>query len=311
LSRRKVVFVMGNGHSGSTLLELILGSHPKVRALGELNNLHKAIDSGDDGEPRLCHVCEGFCEFWNGRVDYGVVKRYVSQRGLLSPVVRGVGLLQNSLYRHLFDKSGAEILVDGSKSVSWISRQVSPRWNWREARPFLLYIVRDGRAVVNSRLRKYCDRTIEQETRHWKRVTERLHQYYDKFPADRRYRISYEDLATKPEEVIRGVCKALQIDFQPSMLRYWEHDHHTTFGNTGTRSLIARYRTQFGVADAPAAAESVEITRARHGEHYDQVGLAIRLDERWKRELSEEQLAAFDSIGGELNRRQLAFFGRS
>ncbi|HJV28414.1 MAG TPA: sulfotransferase [Aromatoleum sp.] len=311
MSRRKVVFVMGNGHSGSTLLELILGGHPKVRALGELNNLHKAIDADEPDEPRLCHVCEGYCEFWNGQVDRATIARHVSQRGLFAPLKRGVSLLRNDLYRHLFTKSGAEILVDGSKSVSWISRQVRPRLSWGDVSPFLLYIVRDGRAVVNSRLRKYPDRSVEQEARHWKRITERLHAYYDKFPADRRHRVSYEDLATKPEEVIRGVCQALQIDFRPSMLRYWEHDHHTTFGNTGTRSLIARYRTQFGVADAPAAAESVEITRARHGEHYDQVGLAIRLDERWKRELSEEQLAAFDSIGGELNRRQLAFFGRS
>lgn len=291
---------MGNGHSGSTLLELILGSHPRVRALGELNNLHKALDHGEAGNPRLCHVCEGPCEFWNARVDYRVLRRHVSRRGVFAPVVRAASRFGNSLYLHLFERSGADILVDGSKSVSWISRQVRPRWNWQGITPFLLYIVRDGRAVVNSRLRKYPDRSIEQEARHWKRVTERGNAYYDSFPADRRYRIAYEELATRPAEVISRLCAALQIDFDPSMLRYWEHDHHTTFGNTATRSLIARYRTQFG-----SGAETVEITRARHGDHYDQIGLAIRLDERWKRELSEDQLAVFESIGGDLNRRQM------
>lgn len=311
MSRRKVVFVMGNGHSGSTLLELILGSHPKVRALGEISNLHKVLDRGDVAEPRLCHICEGYCEFWNGQVDAGVLRRHVSRKGPLAPVLRGWSQLRNGMYEHLFSRSGADILVDGSKSVSWISRQVRPHWKWGGANPFLLYIQRDGRAVVNSRLRKYPDRNMEQEVRHWMRINDRMNAYYDKFPAERRYRLSYEDLATRPEAVISDLCKALDIEYFPSMVRYWEHNHHTVFGNAGTRSLIARYRKEFGVAEKPPESYSLEVMRERHGDHYDQVGLAIRLDERWKRELTAEQLAVFESVGGELNRQQLALFGRS
>lgn len=297
---KKVVFVMGNGHSGSTLLELILGSHPQVRALGEITNLRKVVDI-DDAEIRICHVCEGRCEFWNGKVDIDVLRRHFSHRGPFAPLGRAISNTRNALYRHLFEQTGARVLVDGSKGVSWISRQLRPAWKWGDISPFLLHIVRDGRAVVNSKLRKYPDRGIDEESRHWKRVCERMNKYYEQFPADCRYRMSYEELATEPEPVIRRLCDALRIEYMPSMLRYWEHDHHTTFGNTATRSLIDRYRAQFGVGG-----QTVAVTRARHGEHYDQIGLAIRLDERWKRELTEEQLSVFESIGGELNRRQMA-----
>ena len=34
-----VIYVVGNGHSGSTLLDLMLGSHSKIESVGELKKL--------------------------------------------------------------------------------------------------------------------------------------------------------------------------------------------------------------------------------------------------------------------------------
>jgi hypothetical protein len=53
---------------------------------------------------------------------------------------------------------------------------------------------------------------------------------------------------------------------------------------------------------ARADTEAIERVRGRHGAHYDDVGLAIKLDLRWTRELTPEQLAVFDAIAGDTNK---------
>ena len=95
---------MACGHSGSTLLELILGSHSKAFGLGELVNLQWAVDSPHEGFPKLCHVCEGRCPFWNDRVDVRLLRRHFSRTGLLSPVMRLMGRHGGTIYRHLFSR---------------------------------------------------------------------------------------------------------------------------------------------------------------------------------------------------------------
>ena len=34
----KVVYIMGRGHSGSTMLDLMLGNHEKIHSVGELTS---------------------------------------------------------------------------------------------------------------------------------------------------------------------------------------------------------------------------------------------------------------------------------
>jgi hypothetical protein len=170
--------------------------------------------------------------------------------------------------------------------------------------PVLIYLTRDGRAVVNSRLRKYPERGVEVESREWKKTAERMNAFYAKFPAERRLTVTYEHLASDPAESIREICQFLQLDFEPQMLRFWEQEHHTTFGNDGTRSLIARNRIMAQEQQtARADTEAIKRVRGRHGAHYDDVGLAIKLDLRWTRELTPEQLAVFDAIAGDTNKQ--------
>jgi hypothetical protein len=306
MAERKVVFILGSGHSGSTLLDLILGSHPDVFGLGELVNLARAVDAPVEDFPHLCYVCDGRCPFWNDRADVDVLRRYFSRRGLLSPLTRGLSRMRRSVYEHFFEWSGRPVLIDSSKGVSWIRQQLRPRCHWvGSMEPILLYIRRDGRAVVNSRLRKYPGKRLEDEVLHWKRNVVAMNDYYGRFPFPRKHSVRYEDLTARPEEVVEGLCGALGLRYEPAMLRYWEHEHHTTFGNTGTRSLIFRYRAALAGAETAGQHPDLQEVRGRHGAHYDSLGLGIRPDTRWQKELSEEQLAVFEALAGEVNRTVL------
>lgn len=303
MTSKKVAFIMASEHSGSTLLQLILASHSRAFGLGELVNLERGLDAPYEEYPRLCLVCEGRCPFWNDTADVRVLKRFFSRRGLIAPIFRQLSCHRQTVYKYLFGWSGADVLVDSSKGVRWIDRQLRRHRHSSEWSPALIYLTRDGRAVINSLLRKYPSRNLEAEIRKWQKKVLRMNEFYAGFPERQRFKLSYENLATNPDEVMRAVCRFLELDFEPEMLRFWEHEHHTTYGNSATRSLIARYRLTSGQGEATqAAAQVMERVRGRHGAHYDDLGLAIKLDERWRRDLSAEQLRVFEEIAGATNK---------
>lgn len=125
-----VVFVGGAWNPGSTLLGLMLGAHPSLFFAGEVR------ESGFLGDPstplpkRVCKLCGPACEVWTDDL-----------RGM-----SGV-----DLYGTLALRSRCPIVVDSSKRIDWIERQVTAGHGIVPLN--LVVLTRDGRAVVNSRIR--------------------------------------------------------------------------------------------------------------------------------------------------------------
>ncbi len=297
----KVVFVMGGGHCGSTLLDLILGSHTQAFSLGELKSL--ATYRLEDGA--LCGICKDACPFWDGKVSRRVLRHAFLGAHSRQPIVQALykryGGMQVALYGHLAQAAGVSLLIDSSKSIWWIRRQCRAIALRPSTEAYLIHMIRDGRAVANSYLRRYPERGMERVATEWARDTKKREAYIQKFSASRRMTLSYEQLVSDPEGTAGWLCEWLGIEMEPEMLRYWLHDHHLVGGNLGTRSLIYKYREQFG-DDLAGHWKDVN----RDGVHadqayYDQVGLAISLDLRWRTELNDDQLATFDRIAGDVN----------
>lgn len=303
MSTKKVVFLMGSGHNGSTLLGLLLGSHSRIHSLGELVGLRKAADMPFPDIPKLCSICAGKCEFWNSKVDLTVLQDYFSQKDLFSALRAYANHRRRSIYESFFEWSDRHILVDFSKSPKWIELQLHQVEFWKEVKPILIYLTRDGRAVVNSYLRKYPDRTMVEETVRWKQNAEGMEKFYSECGFDTKLILSYEELATHPADVARRLCKVLEVGYEPAMLRYWEHEHHIAFGNSGTRSLVLKYQSYLDRRREVQFTKAFRDIKERHGEHYEKLGLNINLDLRWKRELTEKQLEVFEFIAGETNSR--------
>ena len=41
----KLIYILGMGHTGSTLLDRVLGAQPGVLSIGELKHLHRLLDN--------------------------------------------------------------------------------------------------------------------------------------------------------------------------------------------------------------------------------------------------------------------------
>jgi hypothetical protein len=291
---------MGPGHCGSTLLDLILGSHSNAFSLGEFHRLHRCLDEANTGELQICGVCTEGCDFWNRKVSIPVLRNYYSGKSTLRRLIRKFANLVSNPYKKLMAWSGKSIMVDSSKQPGWIARQLKPAHKWKSVTPYLVYLQRDGRAVVSSYFRKYPERGIKVIAEDWCQQVEEMDRYYEEFPGAK-LRMTYEELATEPEKTIRVLCEQFDIPYEAEMLRYWAHDHHHIFGNGGTRNLIWRYREQFDT-HSESTRQRIEDSKQHYAhEYYDEIDVAIKLDERWRREMTEEDLQAFNAVAGATN----------
>ena len=302
MDTKQVVFVMGAGHCGSTLLDLILGSHSECFSLGELFALPRFFDPNSDNYKHICSVCESDCQIWHDQFSIKGFEHhfYRPKSGRGYP---NANFFVHNFYDYLSDYTGQSVLIDSSKNPNWIRHQ------WRlihlssKIRPRVIYLWRDGRAIVNSFLKKYPERGIARVSRHWKKRTHTMNELFQRLPYRAKMMVRYETLAESPEKTIRKICDFLGLDFEIGMLSYWQFDHHPIAGNLGTRSLIFKYHNKF---DQVFADHRKKINKSKaYWDYYRQIGLAIQPDYRWKKELTEAQLAEFDAIAGDENKMEV------
>jgi hypothetical protein len=263
---KKVCFIAGAGHSGSTLLGLLLGSHSSSFYAGEavktkyLHNHTKLLHK------RVCKFCGIDCPLW------------------------GNFFIQPSpdLYEQISQRVKRSLIIDSTKEINWLKVQIDQLLNINDITVFLIFLQRDGRAVVNSQLRKYPDRSPRSIIEKWQRHIHQTKILFDQFPSPKTI-VQYEELATQPAIIIQQLCTFLQIRYEPEMLNYSQVNHHVLGGNNGTQFLVAQAQKQ-----EKAFVTLSDRSRDYYSHHDDQ----IRLDLRWKTELSPAIQSLFASLVG-------------
>lgn len=168
----RVIYIAGDGRSGSTLLDRLIGAYPGVFSCGELGNLLQSTASSE----QLCACGESAraCGFWHEvlrcwsvmvpdfteREYRGLQRRYERLRYLLRPHHERELTLDeprfaryaeytSALFNAIADLSGATVIVDSSKSPARaLALSRIPGLDVR-----MLHLVRDVRGVAYS-LRK-------------------------------------------------------------------------------------------------------------------------------------------------------------
>ena len=267
-ANRKVCFVCGAGHSGSTLLGLILGSHPDAFYLGEATKTRFLGDGAKPLRKRVCKLCGPACPVWS---DFRVAAK-------------------PDLYEQLSRRTGRPLLIDTTKGLAWLKARTE-ELERLEAAISLVFLQRDGRAVVNSRMRKYPDREPGAIIDSWREQIGASRAFFDSFRGPKS-KVRYEALALAPEATIRELCSAIAWPFEPTMLDYAAFEHHPLGGNSGTQSLVARGRGDAGML----ATQGQSVPR-----YYQSHPGDIRLDLRWQREIDPLVLERFEAMASDEN----------
>lgn len=229
-SDEQPVFVIGNPRSGTSLLRLMLMSHPLVVIPPEagfavwLHPKYAAWSPGEGYEAFVEDLLETRkFEFWNLGGDE--ISRSLAAQG-----PEDYGALVAAVYRCYAQGVKPEATCWGDKNnfhVGEVDRLKAIFPNGR-----FIHIVRDGRNVavsyrrlhqrdMKSRYAPSLPFDVGEIAREWAHNVTRVEEAMAGFgdPA-RVLTVRLEDLTRRPKEILEDVCRVLGLRFDPSMLEY-------------------------------------------------------------------------------------------
>lgn len=295
-----ILYVFGAGHSGSTLLDVLLSRHPTIQGLGEVHRLSLSPAT------RLCGCGETLltCPYWRPVVEdycrHSEVEDLAAMPPVSLPVAQGndmekrclemlnvIGskglveiyanvsrwaksyreVIRNSLvlYRSVGVLHEAKVVVDSTKNPlrGKMLYMLSP------GRVFCIHLVRDGRAVTASMMRRE-NISMGAAARRWKSTCFRVESALWSIAAKDRHFLRYEDFCANPVHSLNEIFVANGlVALAASQLDLTGSVHHEIPGNPVLHK---------GISD-------------------------IQLDEKWRRSLSASDLKEFGRIAGSINRR--------
>lgn len=229
-----VVFVIGSGKCGSTLLDLLLDGHSQMFGVGEIERTREDSVCTCGTKARECPMWAHAFPDWSKRREvYRPKLAFLRDRGpflstsTLRPIDEPAFVAEEvAAYRAVLAASGARIIVDSSAQPDRVDLLMrSP-----DIEPFFIFLVRDGRGVTWSYIRKY--KKIFPFFFFW--ATMNLKNEWLLRRA-RRYGpalfMRYEDLVAHPEREVRRVCEMLDVPYEPRMLAFRQNEHHQVEGN--------------------------------------------------------------------------------
>ncbi len=305
----RYVYICSAGHSGSTLLDLLIGSHSRIASLGEIWHLSKNLALNTECS---CGVAVRDCVVWRE-----VVARVGARLGIdvmADPYALNMGhpkaavvidhghqtpfyLLRRGLVLGLYYlrlRFGARILDPLLRSVEeGISNNFLVFDTVRAVLDADLvvdssksYLKGVGLYLRDSRQVRIILLTRDGRGVYWSNLRRKVprrqvvaawkNQYVRALPLIRQHvrsehllHVKYEDLVSNPVEELKRICRFLGVEYEPGMVDFTAARHHSTNGN--------------------------DMRLLRSSE--------IRMDSAWQEQLSEEDLAYFEHRAGALNRQ--------
>ncbi|NJL20822.1 MAG: sulfotransferase [Leptolyngbyaceae cyanobacterium SM1_3_5] len=217
----------------------------------------------------MCKLCGEDCQIWG---DFQVSESL-------------------DLYEQVALKVNKPLVIDSSKNVDWIRQQVRSIES-TSTQPYLIFLRRDGRAVINSRIRKYPKKNAKDLIADWSEQIQLTNALFDAFP-HKKLKVSYEEFATNSEAIARQICEFLEVEYEPEMLNYGTHEHHVLGGNNGTQFLVAQAQSE--------KLKNPFVQVPERSKSFYQNLSGISLDLRWKQELDPSVARLFEEMAGRIN----------
>lgn len=225
MQTKKLILILGLGHSGTTILDMILGCSPQIVGLGEAlrtldNDLDKWKDtawekirsSRLDEQSCSCGRPASECQIWSHGAE----------------LTKGTTLDEN--FARLYDiavkaNPGVKYVLDSTPGAVRYLDHVTG-FDIRA-----IHLVRDVRSWTMSEIRRSGVTQIEAFDR-WRRSARRIRAALESRNIPY-FRLGYEEFALKPEASLKLLCDWLEVDYTDTMLCPAEHSKsHAIAGNS-------------------------------------------------------------------------------
>jgi len=219
---KTILYIISVGHSGSTILGNFLNAHSKMLFIGEIVAPIRHKKSFE------CIYCENnTCPIWNNILTKDLVyKNFKSYSKNKKP--EDEREQPGSIYRHLFDNTENEVIIDSSKKIKWML------WNsnQKDFNIKSIFLVRDLRAIVSSLKRKE-KQDIKTAANRVKKGIRSLSKEMGKVDFIDNINLKYEDLVTEPVKNGKLITNFCGLEYEETMNNYYEYPSHIFGGNEG------------------------------------------------------------------------------
>ncbi|HEY4589948.1 MAG TPA: sulfotransferase, partial [Thermoanaerobaculia bacterium] len=227
-NHRPAVFVLAPPRSGTTLLRVMLGGHPRLFAPPEL----ELLSYNTLAERRASY--SGRDAFWLE----GLVRAVMEIRGCTAEEATGITdrwadeeRTAREVYGELQEWLEGRILVDKTPSYA-LDPAILQRAEEDFAEPFYVHLVRHPYGMIRSFEEAKLDQIFFRQAHPfgrrelaeliWLVSQENILAFLAGVPARRRHRVRFEDLLREPEGELRRLCGFLGLGFDPAMARPYE-----------------------------------------------------------------------------------------
>jgi hypothetical protein len=209
--RINLIYIIGNGHSGSTLLCLLLGANQHIFAGGHLRQ-YKRLYNEQDTLLTSKGVPVKESPLWNN-VKYLLHERnQVPDIHLHHPAFDAQEMMH--VYRAILDTTGDTAICDNSMNLNQLEMLLALPID-----TFIAHIVRDGRAVQHSMIRKY------KGYKNWPAWKNYNLQIWRQYAGQKNYTcVRYEDLVQHPRERTLRILERVADYFGDDTLRTLPED---------------------------------------------------------------------------------------
>ena len=224
-----VIAVMGLSFCGSTLLNLMLDSHPAIYGGGELHALNRK-----DGSVSTCSICSGACPYWT-----------LEHQNAVS---------EHNFYLNIGNLFGSRIIVDSSKEPIWFqehrkfSSDVEIRWIpvvlvKHPIRHITSFLINHGH-VAYEQHPDLLNRLYNDVEFRKKQVQSIMNHVFIKgynniflstskiFGDNSFLLMKYENIIEHTESELGKLLSLLGLDYGPCFEHCYEYEHHPIGGNS-------------------------------------------------------------------------------
>jgi len=244
MEKIRLIYILGSGYSGSTILDLLLGSHSEIESIGEFHQYDEVVkNNGICTCWRKINDCPFWCEVRE------IYDRLISEIEI--DVKDHQALKDYFMFKAILIHTGKKIIVDSSKRLDrfkllldfdlfdiklvYLIRECQGFMYSAKKRKYTKVIkpILDKNGNVIDRIfrkRKIYDGPLKTGTlwffENWEMIN-----FLNKINPENRITVRYNDLALNPEKELLRICKIAGIDFEENMLNYSAYIHHNIGGN--------------------------------------------------------------------------------
>lgn len=288
-------------YSGATLLAFLLGAHPQIATVGEMDGLI----ASEDPDEYLCSCGQRIktCEFWRS------VKIAMRDRGFEFDIAhfnmgftlggpRFIQYLRIGSFRNrtldairdamvyawpremrqlkalvarneafieaVLEVTGKEVFVDSSKD----RLRIKALHQFSKLDVCAIHLIRDVRGVVTSQLRRGEVNNAHEGAQEWVKFNQKIRTTLQSLPEGKHVLVRYEDLCQDVQGTLKRPYRFCGVDPGFKVTDFWEAPHHI-IGNKMRLKPLSE----------------------------------VKLDERWKSMLTEDQLKEINQVAGALSRQ--------